>query len=345
MANWLARAKKEETPLIDGNTVTFVWKGKKAPYLHLESERFQAVEMEKQGKNVWIYQVELPLDSYLEYNYATEKNQSKTIVPDPFNERLFDTGVGHFNHYFSMPECQHSPLIKRKKGIPRGTVSKHVLKFGQMRRKIWLYQPVSNEPVPLLLVYDGKDYKQRGKIVQIVDNLIAEKRIRPMAMALIDNGGESRFIEYNQSEATLGAIGEYVLPLAQKHLNLLDIAQNTGAYVVMGASMGGLMSVYTSLRLPYIFGHAISQAGAFFQNVFQNEPSLIKQWVAEMPVVPIKIWLDVGTFDFLQEDNQVFHKMLSDKGYEVVYREYSAGHNYTAWRDALPEALITMFGV
>jgi hypothetical protein len=44
---------------------------KKAPHLHLESEHFQAVEMQKHSAKVWIYQIELPLDRYLGYNYAS----------------------------------------------------------------------------------------------------------------------------------------------------------------------------------------------------------------------------------------------------------------------------------
>lgn len=349
MSNWLKRAKEEGTPLIDGNTVIFVWKGKKAPYLHLESQNFQAVKMEKQSKNVWIYQTEIPLDAYIEYNYSTKKNMPKTIVSDPFNKRIFDTGLGWLNHYFSMPERQHTALIKRKKGIKRGTVSKHKIDHEGIvsggKRNVWLYQPATEDPAPLLVVYDGNDYKKRGKIIQIVDNLIADEKIRPIALAMVQHGGEHRFMEYYQSEATIGLIGQYVLPLAHEHLNLLDIAKHPGAYGVMGASMGGIMALYTSLRLPFLFGHTISQAGAFFLGRLYEQPTLIRQLIEHMPVTPIKVWLDVGTFDFLLKDSQVMQKMLEEKAYDVSYREYSGGHNYTNWRDSLPEALISIFGV
>ena len=42
--------------------------------------------------------------------------------------------------------------------------------------------------MPLLVVYDAQDYLTRGRITQIVDNLIAQGRIEPFAIALLDNG-------------------------------------------------------------------------------------------------------------------------------------------------------------
>jgi enterochelin esterase family protein len=35
---------------------------------------------------------------------------------------------------------------------------------------------------------------------------------------------------------------------------------------------------------------------------------------------------------------------LIEHEYEVFYREFSAGHNYPAWRDDLPAGLEYLFG-
>ncbi len=59
--------------------------------------------------------------------------------------------------------------------------------------------------MPLLAVYDGLDYFRRGKLTEIVDNLIAAKRIRPVAIAFLQNGGQqARMVEYGCSQTTLG---------------------------------------------------------------------------------------------------------------------------------------------
>jgi enterochelin esterase family protein len=54
-----------------------------------------------------------------------------------------------------------------------------------------------------------------------------------------------------------------ILPFASEHLNLLDIRRNPGAYGVLGASAGGMMSVYTGLRMPEVFGKVLCQSGVF----------------------------------------------------------------------------------
>ena len=57
----------------------------------------------------------------------------------------------------------------------------------------------------------------------------------------------------------------------------------------------------------------------------------------------IKIWMDVGRMDELLEDNRKMSALLQDKGYQVTYREFSGGHNYTAWRDDLWRGLEELF--
>lgn len=342
MSDLLKRVKKEGNPLIDGNTVTFVWRGKKAPYLHLETALFAPVKMKPAGKNLWTYTLDLPSDAYVEYSFSRKKGN----VPDPYNANTVNTGVGHDNHYFSMPDKVHTELILKRPGIKRGKVRKYKIRDPRflpgMTRKVWLYNPPTKKPVPLLVVLDGKDYKKRGFIVNIVDNMIADGRIQPIALAMIDNAKAYRMIEYNQGDSIPMLIERSVLPLAQKKLNLLDNQENKGAYGILGVSMGGLMALYTGLRLPEIFGKIISQSGAFFR--FGDNPALIHLLVDTLPVAPIKIWQDCGIYDFLLDVNQDMREQLTEKSYNLTYREHSGGHNYTCWRDHLPDALESMFG-
>jgi len=44
------------------------------------------------------------------------------------------------------------------------------------------------------------------------------------------------------------------------------------------------------------------------------------------------------------QDNRRMAALLKQKKYNVTYREFSGGHNYTAWRDDLPRGLEVMFG-
>ncbi len=109
--------------------------------------------------------------------------------------------------------------INPVKGIARGTVTRHAVPTRDYAagalRNVYLYHPPVETPVPLLFVYDGYDYLHRARLNVILDNLIAEKRIRPIALAMVQNGGAARTIEYSCSESTLGFLMECVLPLAK----------------------------------------------------------------------------------------------------------------------------------
>jgi enterochelin esterase family protein len=208
-------------------------------------------------------------------------------------------------------------------------------------RDIYLYRPPVREPVPLLIVYDGADYLERGKLNVIVDNMIAEKRIRPIALAFLQNGADRRGVEYACSDATLAWLDHVILPLARKRLNLLDISKNRGAYGVLGASFGGLMSIYTGLRMPEIFGRVIAQSAVFES---EGRDFAAVDLIRHQHAREIRIWMDAGRLETLLEDNRRMQPILRENGYHVTYHEFTGGHNHTAWRDDLWRGLEAMFG-
>lgn len=349
--SWLERAKTEGTPLIDGEQVTFVWAGDSAPVLvgdFNDWEADTAVPMHQTAPGVWTHSIRLPRNAFMEYAYLTDVAKAQTDdgrVLDPFNPRTKWNGMTATQNIFTMPEAMPTPLVKRQRGIRRGTLTRHkvdveVFAAGK-QRDVWLYQPPVDQPVPLLVVYDGRDYLKQACLDAIVDNLIAAGRMAPVAMALLGNGRMARMMEYACSEMTLGFLLTKILPLAQQKLNLIDINENPGAYGIMGASMGGVMSLYTGLRLPHIFGKVLSQSGAFS---IMGVDLVVHELVRDGAVRPLTIWMDVGQFEWLLPTNRQMHDLLLVRGYAVTYREYPAGHNYYAWRDDVAAGLETLFG-
>ncbi len=251
------------------------------------------------------------------------------------------------NNYFTMPEYQAPDLIRRQPGVARGAISEHWLETGiftgDTHRKVYLYHPPVDEPTPLLVVWDGGDYLQRGSLNAIVDNLIAARRIRPISMALIDNGQGARFSEYMQNEATVGMLTQLVLPFAAEHLNLIDAAEQPGIHGVLGSSMGGLMALYTGLRAPAFFGHVVCQSGAFWFRDPRYD-MLIVDYIKYNPRQPITVWQDVGTLEMLLDGNRTLNALLKEKGYAVTYREFSGGHNHTMWSDNTWRGLEAVYG-
>ncbi len=206
---------------------------------------------------------------------------------------------------------------------------------------IYISHP-SNIHAHLMVVWDGRDYLRRGRLVQIIENLVHQGRMRPVALAMVDDGRLARMAEYACSEGTLGFLMERVLPLAREHLNLVETGVLPGSFGIMGASMGGLMALYSALRLPQIFSHVLSQSGGFWRGKVN---SIVFDLVEKWETLPLDIWMDVGRYDFsdLLESNRYLFKSLHSRGYPVVYREYPGGHNYPAWRDEVWRGLEYLF--
>lgn len=341
----IRRALESGNPVVQGNKATFLWQGESAPLLISEVHGWEDRPRPfKQTSNpaLWSASLTVPRDAYVEYAFLDPLTQEK--IPDPLNGQTVSNGMGSRNHFFYMPETMPSPFSIRRADVRSGTITRHRVDAGFLQddgeRDVYLYKPPAGGAVPLLVVYDGYDYLQRARLATIVDNLIADKRIRPIAIAFLQNGRSRRTVEYFCSDATLYWLEREVLPLARKHLRLLNLENHPGAYGVLGASAGGLMSFYTGLRMPEIFGKVLSQAAVFS---IDERDSAAVDLVRYGQGRDLEIWMDVGTLDELLEDNRRMIAMLDKRQYNVTYREFSAGHNYTAWRNDIWHGLEAMF--
>ncbi len=219
----LQAAQTSGTPVVDGNRATFVWQGAAGnvpggsvpggtlpPYLVGDFNGWSpdaAAPWSEVEPGLWAFTLELPADAYMEYALLLDTREDAR-TPDPFNDRVTPNGMGHSNHYFYMPEGGRTALADRGPGVPQGKLTRHRIEndwlLADGKRWVHLYRPPVDRPVPLLVVYDAQDYLARARIVQIVDNLVAQGRIEPIALALTDNSKTARGIEYSCNEATIG---------------------------------------------------------------------------------------------------------------------------------------------
>lgn len=350
----LERAQREGTPLIEGDQVTFVWQGANPPLLvgdFTDWWRGTPVTLATQSQpGVWTHTITLPADAYIEYAWVrTPRTEDVEEVreADPLNKRSIWNGIDADNHWFGMPGYVATPYTRYKRGVARGKVTKYTLYNPDLplnKRDVWLYRPPVDHAVPLMVVWDGRDYLERARLNVIVDRLIAEDKIQPVALAFIDNAGPLRFFEYLLGEAILTWVHTAVIPLAHQHLDLTDPSAQPGSWGVAGASMGGLMALYTGMRLPHIFGRVISQSGAFHMDI-AGRRNFLDEIVRRGKKRRLIIWQDVGTMEWLLPANRRMNNLLRKRRYRVTYREYNGGHNYARWGDQLADALIAVYGV
>jgi len=343
METLLERARSG-TPILENAAATFVWHGPEAPQLIGDMTHWEhgsPISLARVAPQLWAHTLTLPNDDYLEYAYWDGSRR----LADPFNPHTSPDGFGHHNHFFYMPGAAPTPLTQRRRSVPHGTLSRHTVAgkglITSENRIVTLYRPPADRPCPLLIVLDGEDYHRRAGLPNIVDNLIAAGRIRPVALAMVAHSSRWRFLEYNCSESTAAFLVSQVLPLAQRELRLLDIEANPGAYGILGASMGGLQALYTAARVPHLVGQVLSQSGAF---TIDGHDHVVWDLIQHGPLRPIRIWMDAGRYERLLECNRRMHELLVERGYPVTYHEYSGGHNFPAWRNDLERGLEILFG-
>jgi hypothetical protein len=194
-------------PVIHGNRATFVWEGDSAPQLVSDLhgwdakprhfKRISSTLKPASDRAFWSCSLTLPRDAYIEYKFYDPLSQEEFL--DPLNTRTVSNGVGSRNNFFYMPETMPSPFYLRRADVRTGTLTRYRVDTDSLQddgvRDVYLYKPPASQPVPLLIVYDGYDYLHRARLATIVDNLIADRRIRPIAMAFLQNGRSRRSVE------------------------------------------------------------------------------------------------------------------------------------------------------
>jgi enterochelin esterase family protein len=338
------------SPVIVGDNVTFVWQGAEKIQLLGDFNNWgrnkSLIDFQQEAPNLWKCRLKIPTDSYVEYAYL--KGQER--FPDPLNPFRAEDGIGHINSYFWMPNANDTPLARPAPNVAQGVVSTQtVVTEGLVSgsdRPLYLYQPPVSQPVPLVVVLDGSDYLEKARLTVIVDNLIAQGRIQPIALAMVAPAKFERRAEYACSDTTVAFVLDRILPVARDHLNLLDVAQYPGTYCMMGASMGGLMSFYTALRAPEIFGKVLCESGAFgaHQPDYRlYNRSVIEDLIRYCPPPPLKLWLDCGIYEWFIEPNRQMQALLQERGFDHSYLETNSGHNYPSWRNVLWKGLEWLF--
>lgn len=345
MDNLLQRARAEGSPVIDENAATFLWLGDRAPQLIGDLTRWSPVEAAQAGLSfrsvapgLWTLRVTPEPDAYLEYALLVDGQR----VLDPLNPRRAPNGFGDTNNFFHMPSAPRSDLFRRRRGVPRGNILRHMLFSRYLaggRRAVWLYRPPVAEPTPLLLVLDGADYAGRVQMPALLDNLIAAELLPPLTVVFLDNAGPSRFVEYACSEGLVNFVVRDLWPWVSGQTALRSEA---GAHGVLGASMGGLSALWLGIRLPQYFGRVFAQAGAY--SIGAAGDLGLSEIIRTGKRRPIRVYLDCGTYDFLYDGNRAMRDLLQERGYSVEYREFHAGHNYPAWREDLQAGLTWLFG-
>jgi enterochelin esterase family protein len=277
--------------------------------------------------------------------------------PDPLNPRR-DANFGN-GSILELPDAPPEPWLQLNHSLPRGEVSQLTISSTILKqnRQYTLYLPPKFNPAlvdcMLLVLFDGSLFGRQEASVPgptILDNLIAQKKIRPTVAVFVDQTTD-RDKERACSESFASFVADELVPEIREDNH---VGQTPDRVIIGGASLGGLMASYCSFRRPDVFGNVLSISGSYW---FDGKSSTLPQvgaesgWLTQQflksPALPIRFYLSVGRFEVginahMLIENRRLRDVLRAKGYSVQFHEFDGGHDPLNFRDALVDGLIAL---
>ncbi len=304
---------------------------------------------------------EVPLHLVDWENGREGEKRSITFRPDPLNPRRFpeDPGVpdAFVSSLVELPDAAPQPWREPRPDVPAGTLAREVFRSEMLKnaRLVQIYTPpgyrADGEPYDLLLLFGGRSYSVEVPAPVILDNLLAAKRIRPLVAVLVASPGlEVRNVELSCHPPFVDFLVDELLPWVRQRYH---VTADPGRTTVGGFSLGGLTAAFAALRRPDVFGNVLSQSGSFWWKPKDDpEPEWLTRQLAVSPKVPVRFYVEVGVLENGPKNegpsmlmvNRHLRDVLTAKGYEVIYREFSGDHQSTSWRGTLADALQALYG-
>jgi enterochelin esterase family protein len=202
----------------------------------------------------------------------------------------------------------------------------------------------------LVLLFDGPSYALGMHAApRILDNLIADRRIRPAIAAFVASTTDvvrNRGVNL-ASPAFTDAIARELVPWLRSSY---AISAEPRDLVIGGYSAGAGAGARAALAHANVFGNVLAQSGG----------AATGSLYLAAPKVPVRFYIDMGLYELpprelpfdeailaegLTVAGRKFRDILLAKGYDVTYRETGGDHSYLHWRATLAEALMTLLAV
>ena len=355
----------------DGS-VTFRFEGKKAvrvqvtgdflPTQTVGRQEVQGVVDMVEGENgVWEYTTGKLAPEFYGYKFIVDG----VTIPDPANLVVCRDGSTLTTKFLIPGDRADLYAIH---DVPHGTVA-HVWypsAVGGFNRRMTVYTPAGYEtntktryPVVYILHGIGGDedsWSTHGRAAQILDNLIASGKAKPM-IAVFTNGNISQQAAVHQTgngyirqstmlprtmEGSFESSFNEVVSFIDKNYRTIAKKQSRA---ICGLSMGGFHSLYISANNPDWFGYvglfsaAVGVTDASVSPIYQDREAKLAKQFASKPYY----FIACGNSDFLYKANKDYMAELDKAGYKYEYLETDGGHIWKNWRVYLTEYLPKLF--
>lgn len=325
-------------------------------------ERDGIVDLKEGEGGIWVYTTG-PLSPEL---YSYKFIVDGMGIPDPSNVYMCRDIASYMNIFIVEKEPGDKGDLYSVNDVPHGNVAKvwYDSPTLKMQRRMTVYTPAGYDkggryPVLYLLHGAGGDedaWTTLGRAAQIMDNLIATGKAKPMIVVMTNGNTNSEAApgEWSKGMYKPSFMGHAATkPIASMEESFPDVVnyieknyrtlKGKKNRAICGLSMGGGHSFSISKRYPDMFDYVGLFSAAIFmkgsndpqKTAFEQmneDPEFGKEVAAVFKANPALYWIAIGKTDFLFNSNADYRKYLDSKKYTYEYLETDGGHIWSNWR-------------
>ncbi len=240
--------------------------------------------------------------------------------------------------------------------VPHGAVSqvRYVASaLGNARREMYIYTPPGYEkdaakyPV-LYLIHGGGDtalsWPTVGRAGDILDNLLAEKKTKPMLIVMpsgwTPSGGQVMTSDATKDPFNTEMLKD-IIPYVESHYRALTTPESRA---LSGLSMGGIQTLNTGLHNIGTFSYvAVMSSGWTTEDdrkfFYRNEAAKIPTYNSKLKL----FWWGWGQTDIARANGLAVIDEFKKQGVKIETMETPGGHEWANWRIYLHEIAPKLF--
>jgi len=299
----------------------------------------------------WTLELPRPAAWRLEYQFTVRRDGETVWVTDPDNPRRVPNPFGDKSE-IRFPDYREPSWLLTP---ATGPITEIDTPAGRLTRPVpvRLWSPAglaAGAAAPLLLVHDGSDMAERGRLLSWAAE---HARTRPIRVALLDPPIGLRDQWYSADPDYCAHLAEVVLPA-------LTARVLTGPVVGLGASLGALAMLTLQRRHPGSISGLALQSGSFFTpeldpqesgyDFFDRVCAAVRQigigpdLSIDAPPRHVPTLLTCGAIEENRFNNEAMVSALRAQQYPVTFRLVPDAHTMIGWRDAWYPALDELIG-
>jgi len=299
---------------------------------------------------VWSYTTQ-PLAPEI-YSYSFLVGDQQRV--DPENHLLIQSLVFSPSSLVEVPG--EAPQPWDETAVPHGTLhvhrfsSKIALGLTANQEEVVVYTPPGYDahaakPYPVLYLLHGwsgmaESWTRDQQANFILDNLLAQGRIKPMVVVMPTAYGDMSFVQRgfdiwndpvpveHNTQLFMSMLTSEIMPLAESAYN---ISRDREGRAITGLSMGGLESLDTGLHNTDKFAWIGGFSSAVHNLDYEHQLATLNPKTADLKL----LWIACGTEDGLIDANRKMVAFLKAKGMPVTQVETPGMHVSLVWRDNL----------